>query len=48
MDIVGKNGSHVLFSNENSGVVIDVEENVVVDSGPLSALIASASGRTTA
>jgi hypothetical protein len=41
MDIVGKHGSHVLFSNENSGVVIDVEENVVVDSGPLSALIAS-------
>ena len=41
MDIVGKNGSHVLFSNEDSGVIIDVEENVVVDSGPLSALIAS-------
>jgi hypothetical protein len=41
MDIVGKYGSHVLFSNENSGVVIDVEENVVIDSGPLSALIAS-------
>lgn len=41
MDIVGKHGSHVLFSNENSGVVIDVEENVVVDSGPLSALLAS-------
>ena len=41
MDIVGKYGSHVLFSNENNGVVIDVEENVVVDSGPLSALIAS-------
>jgi len=41
MDIVGKNGSHVLFSNESNGVVIDVEENVVVDSGPLSALIAS-------
>jgi hypothetical protein len=43
MDIVGKNGSQVLFSNENSGVVIDVEENVVVDSGPLSSLMASAS-----
>jgi hypothetical protein len=43
MDIVGKNGSQVLFSNENSGVIIDVEENVVVDSGPLTALIASAS-----
>ena len=41
MDIVGKYGSHVLFSNENNGVIIDVEENVVVDSGPLSALIAS-------
>ena len=41
MDIVGKYGSHVLFSNENNGVVIDVEENVVIDSGPLSALIAS-------
>jgi len=41
MDIVGKSGSHVLFSNENNGVVIDVEENTVVDSGPLSALIAS-------
>ena len=41
MDIVGKSGSHVLFSNENNGVVIDVEENVVIDSGPLSALIAS-------
>jgi len=41
MDIVGKNGSHVLFSNENNGVVIDVEENVVIDSGPLSALVAS-------
>ena len=43
MDIVGKNGSQVLFSNENSGVIIDVEENVVVDSGPLTALVASAS-----
>jgi hypothetical protein len=43
MDIVGKNGSQVLFSNENSGVIIDVEENVVVDSGPLTVLIASAS-----
>jgi hypothetical protein len=43
MDIVGKNGSQVLFSNENSGVIIDVEENVVVDSGPLTALAASAS-----
>ena len=42
MDIVGKYGSHVLFSNESNGVVIDVEENVVVDSGPLSVLIASA------
>jgi hypothetical protein len=42
MDIVGKNGSQVLFSNENSGVIIDVEENVVVDSGPLTTLIASA------
>ena len=42
MDIVGKSGSHVLFSNESDGVVIDVEENVVVDFGPLSALIASA------
>ena len=41
MDIVGKYGSHVLFSNENNGVIIDVEENVVVDSGPLSALVAS-------
>ena len=41
MDIVGKSGSHVLFSNESNGVVIDVEENVVIDSGPLSALIAS-------
>jgi len=41
MDIVGKHGSHVLFSNETSGVIIDVEENVVIDSGPLSALIAS-------
>lgn len=43
MDIVGKNGSQVLFSNENSGVIIDVEENIVVDSGPLTALVASAS-----
>ena len=41
MDIVGKYGSHVLFSNENNGVIIDVEENVVVDSGPLSTLVAS-------
>ena len=43
MDIVGKNGSQVLFSNENSGVIIDVEENIVVDSGPLAPLAASAS-----
>ncbi len=42
MDIVGKNGSQVLFSNESTGVIIDVEENVVVDSGPLSSLVASA------
>ncbi len=42
MHIVGKNGSHVLFSNENSGVIIDVDDNTVVDSGSLSALIASA------
>jgi hypothetical protein len=42
MDIVGKNGSHVLFSNEDSGVIIDVDDNTVVDSGSLSALIASA------
>ena len=41
MHIVGKNGSHVLFSNENNGVIIDIEENAVVDSGALSALIAS-------
>ena len=41
MDIVGKNGSRVLFSNENSGVIIDVDNNTVVDSGSLSALIAS-------
>lgn len=42
MDIVGKNGSQVLFSNESSGVIIDVNENTVVDSGPLSTLLASA------
>ena len=41
MHIVGKSGSHVLFSNENNGVIIDVNENAVVDSGALSALIAS-------
>jgi len=42
MNIVGKHGSYVLFSNEGNGVIIDVEENVIVDSGSLSALIASA------
>ena len=42
MDIVGKNGSRILFSDESNGVVIDVEENLVVDSGTLSSLIASA------
>jgi len=42
MDIVGKNGSQVLFSNESSGVIIDVNENAVIDSGPISTLLASA------
>ena len=42
MDIVGKNGSRILFSDQSNGVVIDVNENLVVDSGTLSSLIASA------
>lgn len=42
MNVVGKNGSHVLFSNDTDGVIIDVEENLVIQHGPLSALTASA------
>lgn len=43
MNVVGKNGSHVLFSNDTDGVIIDVEENLVIQHGTLSALTASAS-----
>ena len=43
MNIVGKSGSHVLFSHDDKGVVVDVEENIVVKQDTLSALIASAS-----
>jgi len=43
MNQVGKSGSHVLFTDENNGVVVDVDENIVVESGLVSALTASAS-----
>lgn len=42
MNVVGKSGSHVLFSHENKGVVVDVDENVVVKQDTLSTLVASA------
>ena len=43
MNVVGKSGSHVLFSSDTQGVIIDVDENIVVDHGSLSSLVASAS-----
>jgi hypothetical protein len=42
MNVVGKNGSQVLFSSDDNAVIIDVEENVVVSSGKLNTLVASA------
>ena len=42
MNVVGKNGSYVLFSHEDQGVVVDVEENLVIKHDKLSAITASA------
>jgi len=42
MEIVGKNGSHILFSHENDAVIVDVESNVTISQGSLSSLLASA------
>ena len=42
MDVVGKNGSHILFCQDGNAVVIDSEENVVVASGSLNSLVSSA------
>jgi hypothetical protein len=42
MNVIGKSGSQVLFSHDDAAVIIDVEENIVVSSGKLQALIASA------
>ena len=43
MNHVGKNGSRVLFTDDKNGVVIDLEDNVVIESGSISSLTASAS-----
>ena len=43
MKQVGKNGSRVLFTDDKNGVVVDLDENIVVDSGPVTTLVASAS-----
>lgn len=42
MNVVGKSGPLVLFSNDTQGVVINSEENLVVNQGVLSSLTASA------
>ena len=42
MNVVGKNGSYVLFSHEGKGVVVDVDENIVVKEDKLSSITASA------
>jgi hypothetical protein len=42
MNVVGKNGSYVLFSHEDQGVVVDIDENLVVKHDRLSAITASA------
>jgi hypothetical protein len=43
MNHVGKNGSRVLFTDDKNGVVVDVDENIVIESGSISTLLASAS-----
>ena len=43
MNQVGKSGSRVLFTDNNNGVVVDLDENIVIESGSVSALTASAS-----
>ena len=43
MNQVGKNGSRVLFTDDKNGVVVDLDENIVVDSGSITTLLASAS-----
>jgi len=42
MNVVGKNGSYVLFCHEDQGVVIDTDENLVVQHDKLSAIVSSA------
>ncbi len=42
MKHVGTNGSHALFSNETDAVIVDIKNNVVVETGTHSALVASA------
>jgi hypothetical protein len=42
MKHVGQSGSRALFSDDVNGVVVDLDENVVVETGALSTLIASA------
>jgi len=41
MKLVGTNGSHALFSKEDSAVIIDTNDNVVINSGPLTPLLSS-------
>jgi hypothetical protein len=43
MNQVGKSGSRVLFTDDKNGVVVDLDENIVVDSGSITTLLASAS-----
>ena len=42
MKHVGQSGSRALFSDDVNAVIIDLDENVVVETGTLSALVASA------
>ena len=43
MNQVGKSGSKILFTDNNNGVIVDLDENIVIESGSVSALTASAS-----
>jgi hypothetical protein len=39
---IGKSGSHALFTDDKNAVIVDLDENIVVESGPVSSLTASA------
>jgi hypothetical protein len=42
MKHIGQSGSRALFSDEDSAVIIDLDENTIVETGLLSSLVASA------